>query len=102
MRFAKYRRRISFDFAMATLTVVVFSTIVAGYRRISDSYAHVVASYVIRDLITITYRDKHRSVVQGTSRVGGQDKVIATNLCHFGLCPRVTAKMGITSFSRRK
>ena len=87
---------------MATLAVVVFLTIVAGYRRILDSYAHIAASYVIQDLIIITYCDEHRSVVQETSHIGGQDKVIATNLCHFGLCPRVTAKMGITSFSRRK
>ena len=59
---------------------------------------HVIASYVIRDLIINTHRDKRRG-----SRNFTQDKlVIATDLCRFGLCPRVPANMAVTSLSRRK
>ena len=59
--FFDYRRRISFDFAMARLAIVVM---------ISNSDAHVVAAYIMGDLIINTYRDKRRSgnvAVQGAS-----------------------------------
>ena len=78
---------------MATLAVVVFRLSpqdIVGFRI--RMLTHIVASYVIGDLIINTYRDKHRS------RKFTQDKLgIATDLYHFGLCPRVPANMGVTS-----
>ena len=83
---------------MATLAVVVFQLSpqdIVGFRI--RMLTHVFASYVIRDLIINMYPDKHRS------RNFTQDKlVIATDLCHFGLCSRVPANMGVTSHSRCK
>ena len=58
--FCRGRRRISFDFARSAIVVMI-----------SNSDAHVVAPYVMGDLIINTYRDKRRSgnvAVQGASR----------------------------------
>ena len=76
--FFDYRRRISFDFAMARLAIVVM---------ISNSDAHVVAPYVMGDLVINTYRDKRRSgnvAVQGASR-------------NINLLQRICAILGMSS-----